>query len=282
MANAHGAGTPVLRDPELRTIIELVYRQSGITLNDGKRALITARLQSRLRTLKLASYTDYLRLLERDSSGDELVVLLDAIATNHTSFFREHRHFELLSERVVPAWRERGGAQPLTGWSIPCSSGEEPVSIAITLLEALTPAEQARVALLASDLSTKVLRAGERGIYGLERVKAVPPPLLRKYFERGQGAEDGLVRVSASVRRLITYQRGNLLEIGDLGRRFEFIFCRNVMIYFDRRARQRAVSMLERHLAPGGYLFVGHVETLNDLQHSLQWVAPALLRRSQG
>jgi chemotaxis protein methyltransferase CheR len=281
MANEPSA-TPVLRDPELKTIIELVYRQSGITLNAGKRALIAARLQSRLRTLGLASYADYLRLLERDRSGDELVVLLDAIATNHTSFFREPRHFELLRELVVPFWRERGGAQPLAGWSIPCSSGEEPVTIAITLLEALAPAEQGRVALLGSDLSTKVLRAAERGVYGMERAKAVPPPLLRKYFERGQGAEDGLVRVAQGVRRLITYQRGNLLEIDDLGRRFEFIFCRNVMIYFDRRARQRAVTMLERHLAPGGYLFVGHVETLNDLHHALQRVAPAVLRRSRG
>lgn len=275
------SGSPVLGDRELKAIIDLVYRQSGITLHDGKRALIAARLQSRLRKLGLASYTDYLRLLEQDRSGDELVLLLDAIATNHTSFFRESQHFQILRDLVVPAWRARGSGAPLAGWSIPCSSGEEPLSIVMTLLEVLTPAEQGRLSVLASDLSTKALRAGEAGLYSQDRARQIPPPLLKKYFEPGKGAEDGLIRALPSLRRHISYQRGNLLEIGDLGRRFEFIFCRNVMIYFDRAARQRAISMLERHLAPGGTLFVGHVETLNDLKHDLQWVAPAVLRRGR-
>lgn len=270
---------PILRDEELRAIVHLVYQKSGIALNDGKRALITARLQKRLRSGGFASFDDYLRHVKRDLTGEEIVHLLDAVATNHTSFFREAQHLDLLRARIVPEWLAREDGSPLAGWSVPCSSGEEPVSIVITLLEALPAPEDHRLDLLACDLSAKMVRVAKRGVYPIERVREIPRPVLQRYFERGLGEQEGLVRVAPAVRRRITYGRANLLEVGDLGRRFEFIFCRNVMIYFDRPVQQRVVAMLERHLAPGGYLFIGHSENLTGLSHSLQWVAPAVYRR---
>jgi chemotaxis protein methyltransferase CheR len=262
-----------LTDRELNAIVRLVYDRSGITLHAGKKALIVARLQKRVRAGGFASFSEYLEAVERDSSGAELGALLDAIATNHTSFFREEQHFRLLESRVLPPMI--GRAEPIRVWSAACSSGEEPTTLAVTMFETLPANEHGRVRLLASDLSTKALTTARAGVYKMDRVSTVPQPILRKYFERGMGAQAGLARVSASIRKAIEYRQLTLLEIGDLGERFDVIFCRNVMIYFDRDVQQRVVSMLERHLVPGGYMFISHSESLNGVSHGLKWVAPA-------
>ncbi len=252
-----------------------MYERSGITLHSGKRALVLARLQKRLRSGGFGSFKDYLGYVESDTSGAEVTALLDAIATNHTSFFREPQHFEFLRSTVVPSH----GNVPIRIWSAACSSGEEPVTIAITLLDALERNQRPRIRILASDLSTKALTIATSGIYKMERVAGIPLDTLRRHFERGLGSHAGQARVAAHVRRLIEYRQLNFLEAGDLGERFEVIFCRNVMIYFDRDIQQRVVSLLERHLAPGGYLFISHSESLNGISHGLRWVAPAIYQR---
>ena len=263
-----------LADRDLRAIIALVYEQSGISLHDGKRELVAARLHKRLRHLGLPGYGEYVRWLENDRSGEELTQLLDAIATNHTSFFREAQHFDFLARTVLPGLTA-GRRGRVHGWCAASSTGEEPVTIAMTMLEAgITD-----FSLLASDLSTKALTVARRGVYKLNQVGSVPPALLRKYFERGLGEQDGLARVAPVVRQSITYQRLNLVAMARLEQPFDFIFCRNVMIYFDKQVQQRVVSMLERHLAPGGFLFISHSESLNGIQHRLQWVGPAVYRR---
>ncbi|MDP1569154.1 MAG: CheR family methyltransferase [Vicinamibacterales bacterium] len=269
---------PVISDRELTAIIKLVYDKSGITLHDGKKALVVARLQKRLRAGGFRSFGDYLRVVETDPSGEELTGLLDAMATNHTSFFREAQHFEILRDRVLPEWRARGGAG-FEMWSAACSSGEEPYTLGMTLADTMTEAEIGRARILASDMSTKALGKARPGVYPMERVADLPREVLRRHFEKGLGAQAGLARVGAHVRRLVTFEQRNLLEVGDVGRRFDVIFCRNVMIYFDRAVQQRVVSMLERHLAPRGYLFISHSESLNGVAHGLQWVAPAVYMR---
>jgi chemotaxis protein methyltransferase CheR len=268
--------TAALTDRELHTIVAIVYEKSGITLHDGKRELVAARLQKRLRTLGLSSYKDYLTRLSQDNSGDELTILLDAIATNHTSFFREPQHFDFLRDEIVPAIGAKASSTGIDAWCAASSSGEEPVTIAMTLLEAGVD----RFRLLASDLSTKVLRIARQGVYKIERVEGVPPALLRTYFQRGLGEQAGLARVAPDVRRRIEYRALNLIAMDRLDRVFDFIFCRNVMIYFDKAVQQRVVSMLERHLAPGGHLFISHSESLNGITHGMKWVAPAVYRRS--
>jgi chemotaxis protein methyltransferase CheR len=244
--------TPRLSDTELRAIATLVYQKSGIVLHEGKRELITSRLQTRLRALGLATYAEYLTLAERTPA--ELVTLLDSIATNHTHFFREAAHFEVLTSRVLP-----GGE--LRGWCAACSTGEEPYSILMALLEAGCGS----VRLLASDMSTKALATAKSGVYRLDKMEHVPKP--------------GLARVQPSLRRLVDFRALNLLEVTSLGQQFDFIFCRNVMIYFDKAVQQRVVSMLERHLKPGGYLFIAHAESLNGITHGLATIAPAALQR---
>lgn len=266
---------PALTDRELDRIIKLVYARSGITLHEGKRELVVARLQKRLRTLGHASFGEYVSFVERDPSGQEIVTLLDAIATNHTHFFREPSHFDFIVDAIAP--RLAPGA-PLRLWSAPCSTGEEVYTIAMTLQ---MRAPRVAYQMLGSDLSTKALAAARAGVYRLSQVESIPRDTLKRFFEKGIGEQAGLARVRPELRRHLTFRHLNLLEIADLGERFEVIFCRNVMIYFDRTVQQRVITMLERHLVPGGHLFISHSESLNGLTHGLRWVAPATFQRGQ-
>jgi chemotaxis protein methyltransferase CheR len=272
-------GEARLSDADLSRIVRLVYERSGITLHSGKRALVLARLQKRLRSGGFTSFGAYLEHVERDQSGTEITLLLDAIATNHTSFFREPQHFEFLKSTVLPAI---GAGRPIRVWSAACSSGEEPITIAITLLDALGSTAQApSVRVLATDLSTKALAQASSGVYKMDRVANIPIDVLRRHFQKGLGVQTGTARVAPHVRKLIEYRQLNFLNAIDLNERFDVIFCRNVMIYFDRDVQQRVVSLLERHLVPGGYFFISHSESLNGTTHGLRWVAPAVYQRGR-
>jgi chemotaxis protein methyltransferase CheR len=263
---------------DLKKIAALVYAKSGIALRDGKGALVIARLQKRLRQGGFSSFADYLSFIERDRSGAELTAVLDAITTNHTSFFREIDHFQVLCD-VLRGLLARSGTRPITGWSAACATGEEAYSIFMTLLDHTPAPHHGRLRLLASDLSTLAIRTARAGIYGLDRVAELPRTTLERYFERGLGEQEGLVRVKRELRGLVEFRRLNLMDIQTLGITFDFIFCRNAMIYFDRAARQRVVSMLERHLTPDGTLFVSHSEGLSEIDHQLRWCGPGVYRR---
>jgi len=269
-----------LGDRDLKAIVRLVYEKSGITLHDDKRALITARLQKRVKQGGFGGFTDYLKHVEADASGDELTTLLDAIATNHTAFFRESQHFDFLRDVVLPPLAARGNGAVILGWSAACSTGEEPYNIAMACFDRLGDEAGRRVRLLASDMSTKALKAARSGVYRAERVEEVPIEVLRRHFQKGLGAQDGTVRVSPQVRQIVEFRQINLLDVPP-GPPFDFIFCRNVMIYFDAVVQQRVVQALERRLTPGGYLFISHSESLNRTTHGLTWIAPAVYRRGQ-
>ena len=272
---------PALSDRDLATIMRLVYTKSGITLHSGKRALVTARLQKLLKRSGLGTFKEYVRHLQNDKSGDELTAMLDAIATNHTAFFREPQHFEFLAKIVLPPLRARSTTVPILGWSAACSSGEEPYTIAMTAFELFGDEAARLVRLLASDLSTKALTRAAAGVYKPERVAGLPRHLILKYFERGQSGQTGALRVSEPLRRLVEFRQLNLLDAPPPGRPLDFIFCRNALIYFDRVIQQRVIHQLEERLAQGGYLFTSHSESLNGLNHGLTWVAPAVYRRER-
>jgi len=270
---------PALTDRDMATVVRIVYEQSGIRLHDGKRALVTARLQKRVKQGGFRSFREYLQRVAEDPSGAELTALVDAIATNHTAIFREPQHFAFLRDVVVAWLEDRADAGPILGWSAACATGEEPYSIAMTLFEALGEDAARRVRLLASDLSTRALAAAEAGIYREERICTLPAFVQRRYFQRGVGGRRGFVRVAPAIRRAVEFRRANLLGAPPGGPPFDFIFCRNVMIYFDQPAQQRVVQSLERRLAVGGYLFISHAESLTGIRHGLTWVAPAVYRR---
>lgn len=268
---------PELSDRDLFTIARLVYAKSGINLHKGKRALVAARLQKRLRRGGFDSFRQYIRYVQTDESGDELTAMLDAIATNHTAFFREPRHFDFLANTVLPPLVARGVS--IRGWSAGCATGEEPYTIAMVMLERMGPRAPQQVRLLASDLSTKALATATAGVYKAARLQDVPKSLAHKYFSRHGALGEALVRVSSQLQSLVEFRQLNLLQAEDRVAPQDFIFCRNVMIYFDREVQQRVLAGLERRLAPGGYLFVSHSESLSSVAHGLKWVAPSIYQR---
>jgi chemotaxis protein methyltransferase CheR len=269
-----------LTDRDLSTIRRMVYEKSGIMLHEGKGALVMARLQKRLRAGGFRSFRQYIRHVQMDETGDELTALIDAIATNHTSFFREPRHFGFLRDVVLPPLVARRDNGVIYGWSAACSTGEEPYTIAMTLFDQFGADSARRVRLLASDLSTKALAAARAGVYKTQRIADVPRDTARKYFETAPALPAGSMRVAGAIRQLVDFQQLNLLDPMPPRPIYDFIFCRNAMIYFDRPAQQRVVHTLERQLAPGGYLFISHAESLNCVHHGLTWIAPAVYRRA--
>jgi chemotaxis protein methyltransferase CheR len=261
-------------------LCELIYREAGIALGTEKKIMLEARLKRRLKALELASYREYCAMLfSRDRPTDELLHLIDAVTTNKTDFFREPRHFDFLTTRALPDLiaRNRPG-QPLLVWSAGCSSGEEPYTLAMVLSEYADTHPGFRFRIMATDISTTVLARADRGVYTDEVVAPVPAALKRKYFLRDR--DSGLVRVTPELRRLVEFRRLNFMD-ADYGieEKADAIFCRNVIIYFDRPTQERILGRLASCLAPQGYMFVGHSETLHDMNLPLAPVAPALYRR---
>jgi len=203
---------------------------------------------------------------------------VDALTTNFTSFFREIEHFDLLRDKVVP---EHSQHDPLRVWSAACSTGEEPYSIAITLLEVLDNSGRS-VEVVASDISTRALKRAAEGLYQAEQLSTVPKFLLRKYFLKGEGQWHGWYRVKPVVRERVEFRRINLMDSLPAQVPFSVIFCRNVMIYFDQQGQESVVNRFVPFLEPNGYLFIGHAEGLAGVTHPLRYIQPAVYKRSSG
>ena len=269
-----------ISDAQYKKLAQLVYRLCGINLGDSKKELLKARLQKRLRTIRCPSVSDYIHRLENDPDGAELIGFLDCMTTNKTDFFREPQHFEFLTEQVLSKLSAfKDGGLPLRVWSAASSSGEEPYTLAMVLLENRAAWERKGVNLLASDLSTKVLDQARRGVYAGDRVEGIPRQLLTRYFQRGRNRWQGYVRVRKELRDMVSYSRINLMEPFHFDKPFHVIFCRNVMIYFDRPTQEHLVDKFHDVLLPGGYLMVGHSESLTGIKHRLKFVRPAVYRR---
>ena len=272
-----------MRDSDYEFIRELVYNRSRINLGPDKKALVSARLGKRLRATNITSISDYCRFLQGQQSDEELAHLIDAISTNHTFFFREHAHFDFLTTHALPemeARRKTAQWPQCTVWSAACSSGEEPYTLAICLAEffGLDPAWPWRIE--ATDISHRVLQKARVGVYREETVSKVPAKLLRAHFQKGFGPQDGNYRVKPHLQSTITFRQMNLLEGAfPMKDPFQIIFCRNVMIYFDRATQEELVNKLARQLVPGGYLFVGHSESLSGIQHPLELIKPAIYQK---
>jgi chemotaxis protein methyltransferase CheR len=278
---------PDLTDAEYQTIANFVHKESGINLLDGKKELVRARLTKRIAQLEMRNFKTYFQYVMSDASGDELVFLLDALATNLTSFWREPQHFDFMAKTFIPeleAKRRRpgGGGPRMRIWSAACSSGEEPYTIAMVVLEKspyFSGGGDFRI--LATDLSTKVLNIAKRGQYGQESVKNIPPSALSRYLTRQEAGKGHIWAIKPEVRRIISFRRFNLMDPMPYKGPMDLIFCRNVMIYFDRETIFNLVSKFHYLLEIGGYLFIGHSESLSGLTHKFQYVAPCIYRRVQ-
>lgn len=269
-----------LSDRDFRRFSVLVYEKCGINLHDGKKELVRARLSKRLREGNFRDFKNYYRFVAEDESGDELVRMLDAISTNQTSFFREKKHFDFLKETVFPSYVvEKRNSRKLRFWSAGCSSGEEPYSLTIWLLEYFNENLPFDVKILATDISTKVLALAQRGVYTSKRLANMPILFPRKYFQQGYDSQKGNVRVKQSLRELIEFRRFNLMAPFPFKEVFNVIFCRNVMIYFDKKTQQALVDKFYESLSHGGYLFVGHSESLTGIRRKFEYVMPSIYRK---
>ncbi len=253
-----------LSTAEFEAIRELVGRHTGISLSDKKRELVYSRLAKRLRQLQLSSFADYVARIER-GDREELLELINAITTNLTAFFRERHHFDYLASHVLPEIDRRDGKRSLRIWSAGCSSGEEPYSIAITVLEALPHWSSSNFEIFATDLDSNMVAHARHGIYAVDRVKDLPKPVLKAWFRRGKGDKSGLARVSPELQRILHFSVLNLMADWSLKGPLDAIFCRNVMIYFNKDTQRKLVDRFANMLAPNGHLFLGHSESLHNV-----------------
>lgn len=261
----------------------LIYDHAGICLSPEKKTMVEVRLKRRLRALDIPSYHDYCEFVfSSKGARDELVYLIDVITTNKTDFFREPAHFDFLSQRALPELGTKiAGQRPLLAWSAGCSSGEEPYTLAIVLSEFAATHPGFRFSILATDICTTVLEKASMGVYTEEAAAPIPLALKRKYLLRSSSGDSRRVRIVPELRRVVEFRRLNFMDADyDMAERPDCIFCRNVLIYFDRATQQAILRKLIARLVPGGYLFVGHSESLHDMNLSVDPVAPALYRKS--
>jgi chemotaxis protein methyltransferase CheR len=275
-------GMRPLTEAEFRKFQTFVFRHAGIHLSAAKKALLVGRLSRRLRALGLESFGAYYELIARDA--DERTQAFDAICTNETHFFREPRQFEFLTTRVYPTWKvavEAGTrSRTIRVWSAACSSGEEPYSIAMSLLTHFPKEEGWSVEVLATDLSTKILARAEAGLWPIDKSAEIPPAMLKRFMLRGVGSQDGKMKVGPEVRACVRFMRLNLNDASyPVSGAFDLIFCRNVLIYFNAESKGGVIRRLLSHLAAEGILLLGHAETLNGVTDRVRSVGPTAYRR---
>ncbi len=265
-------------EQDFRHIREFVHHHTGIALSEAKREMVYSRLSRRLRALGLHSFAEYRTRLESDEQ--EIEHFTNAITTNLTAFFREPHHFEFLGRTVLQELATRAsGGRRLRIWSAGCSTGEEVYSIAMTVRENLPAYSQWDVKLLATDLDSSVLEVGEQGIYPAERIAKLPSERVKRWFLRGSGSAVGKVRVNDELRAMVAFRQLNLMQPWPMRNGFDVIFCRNVVIYFDKPTQAQLFNRFADALHPGGYLFIGHSETLSNLTDRFQSLGKTIYRK---
>lgn len=266
---------PELKPNEFEMIRQLAMKTFGLDLRAGKERLVAARLTKHLRAGGFRSFRQYYDKVRCDDSGELLVELINALTTNHTGFLREPSHFDFLRELLRTDYRSR---RRMDIWSAASSTGEEPYTLLFSVLSTdRVPAPDIRI--LGSDISTRVLSIARKAVYSRERVSTLPPEWAKRFFETSKEDSADILRVKPELRNCITFQRINLVETLPMNTLYPIIFCRNVMIYFNKSTQTEVVARLADRLEPGGYLFVGHSESLSGVNHSLKYVRPAVYRK---
>ncbi len=278
-ARADGDREFIMRDSEFRMIADAIYDHAGIVLGDHKKELVYSRLARRLRRLGLSDFGAYIERLNGPDADTERGNLINALTTNHTHFFREDHHFNHLRDVCVPAWKrraERDGDRTLRLWSAGCSTGEEPYSMAMTMADALQSSPGWNWKLLATDIDTQVLSVCKAGEYERRSGSQIPPRIRARYCQLLPGRER--FAVSEEIRRHIVFNRLNLLRTWPMKKQFDAVFCRNVTIYFDRETKTQLIARYRQIIKPGGWLFLGHSETVLDRDSDFEPVGRTIYR----
>ena len=276
----------MMSDKDFNRFSRLIYEKCGINLTPAKKTMLSSRLKKRIRHLNMASFSEYYEYVSMGRNCDEeLVQMIDVVSTNKTDFFREPKHFNFLFNEALPRLVDAGLWKPgkkLNIWSAGCSSGEEPYTVAMVLSEYTAKYQGLDFAILASDISTRVLEKAAQGIYPEATVAPVPNPMKHKYLMRGKGAQAGFCRVVPELRNRVSFRRINLNghEGFNIKTRMDIIFCRNVIIYFDRPTQEKLFDKYYHQLVPGGYLFIGHSETLNGINDQFVPVAGSTYKKN--
>jgi chemotaxis protein methyltransferase CheR len=285
-ANANSGShehTAPLGEKDFNRLAGFIYRQCGIKITDAKKMMLEARLQKRLRSLSLSSFSQYCDyLFSPEGLDDELVHMIDVVTTNKTDFFRESGHFDYLAQKAIPDLLTKGRRRNITVWSAGCSSGEEPYTLAMILSECGIGFPDFGFLILATDISTKVLDKARLAVYDEERVSPIPSQFRNRYLLRSKDPRNRVYRIVPELRQHVQFRRLNFMD-ADFGFRetMDVIFCRNVIIYFDKPTQEKLLRRFCQHLSPQGYLFMGHSETLLGMDVPLTQVAPTVYRKSQ-
>ncbi|MBI1423011.1 MAG: methyltransferase domain-containing protein [Gammaproteobacteria bacterium] len=261
-------------------IRDMVGERTGIVLSEHKVDMVYGRLARRLRQLKISNFRDYLALLTQDDD-QELVEFTNALTTNLTSFFREPHHFEFLQQKGIPELLKRRPNKRLRVWSAGCSTGEEPYTIAITLQESVPLIRNWDIKILATDLDSNVVRHAKEGVYNQERVNGISKERLSRWFNKGHGGNQGKVRVSSDLHRLVTFKQLNLMHEWPMKGPFDVIFCRNVVIYFNKDTQRTLFERYADILADDGYLIVGHSESLHKVTDRFELLGKTIYRKAK-
>jgi len=274
-----------LSKSDFSRLSSFIYDQCGIKMPDSKKIMVEARLKKRLRELEMNSYSEYCNFLfSNNGSQAEITQMVDVITTNKTDFFREPKQFEFIKDRALNELISLDGAgtqRPLKVWSAGCSTGEEPYTLSIVLNEYAQQYSRYSFNILATDISTRVLEKAATGIYEMEKTSPIAHNLMQKYFLRSKNKEKKLVRVIPELRKAINFQWLNFMD-DDFGinEKFDLIFCRNVIIYFDKPTQDRLIEKLISHLRPGGYFFLGHSESIFNTNLPLVQMAASTYRKN--
>ena len=273
-----------LSDREFKRFSAFIYDLAGIKMPPAKKTMLEARLQKRLKANSIASFEEYSNyVFSQEGRASELIHLIDVVTTNKTDFFREPAHFDFMVKTALPTILQARGdvsRDPVRIWSAGCSTGEEPYTLAMVLSEFAGNRPDFRAAITASDICTKVLQTARTGIYPEERTDPIPLNLKKKYLTRSREKSKSLVRICPELRSLVSFRRINFMD-DDFGvaEKMDIIFCRNVVIYFDKPTQQTLMQKFHKQLRPGGYLFIGHSETLNGLDVDFKAVASTVYRK---
>jgi chemotaxis protein methyltransferase CheR len=270
--------SPELRPSEFEMIRDLAMKTFGLELRAGKERLVAARLTKHLRAGGFRTFRQYYDRVRSDSSGELLIGLIDSLTTNHTGFLREPSHFDFLTDLLRTEYRNR---HRMDIWCAASATGEEPYTLLFTALSCIERPVLPDVRIFASDISTRALASARNAIYSRERVSGLPQEWTRRFLETGKDIPQDSVRVKADLRSRITFQRINLIEPLPINTLYPVIFCRNVMIYFNKSTQTDVVAKLAAKLEPGGYLFIGHSESLSGVNHPLKYIKPAVYRKPQ-
>jgi len=278
-------GTAVLSDSDFRKLAQYIESELGIRMPETKRVMLESRLQKRLRRFNLPSFKAYVEyVFSPEGRETELINMIDAVTTNKTDFFREPDHFDFLIERIVPDVERRFGAglsRPFLAWSAGCSTGEEPYTLAMVLEEHRQSAPRFQYRIFASDLSTQVLEKAVEAVYDESKAEVVPMSYKKRYMLRSRDRGRSLVRMKPEIRAKVKFARINFMdERYDADGEFDVIFCRNVIIYFERKVQEAILRRLADHLREGSYLVLGHSETLTGMDIPLRGVAPTIYVRT--